>query len=131
MKNVLPNNLKRPHILIVDDDFWVVDVMVDFVSDIMGCEGHGVYSAEDAIAHIRRYGDIDLVITDIHMMGMDGLDLTEVIRKEYKSKVIVMSGIKYRGAGKEAINAGASDFFSKPINLGRLKVMIESVLEPV
>jgi DNA-binding NtrC family response regulator len=130
MTNVIPYHLRRPHILVVDDDFWVVDVLVDYINDIMGYEAHGVYSAEAAIHHLNEFGDIDLLITDIYMFGMNGLDLTEEIRKNWKTKVIVMSGIKYMAAGKEAIIAGAKEFFKKPISLEKFRQMIEVVLWP-
>ncbi len=130
MATVLPSLSLRPHVLVVDDDFWVVDVLVEYITDIMGFEAYGAYSAEDAIAHLQRHGDVDLVITDIYMLGMDGLALTEAIGRKWKTRVIVMSGIKYRGARKEAIEAGARDFFQKPVHLGRLRTMIEAALQP-
>ena len=127
--NPIPYHLRRPHVLVVDDDFWVVDVLVGYITDIMGYDAHGAYSAEEAISHLKHYGDIDLVITDIHMFGMNGLDLTQRIGDHWKTKVIVMSGLKYNGARQEALEAGAVRFFRKPIRLRKLRTMIESTLE--
>jgi CheY-like chemotaxis protein len=127
--NPIPYHLRRPHILVVDDDFWVVDVLVGYITDIMGYDAHGAYSAEEAISHLKHFGDIDLVITDIHMFGMNGLDLTMAITSDWKTKVIVMSGIKFGGAEQDALEAGAERFFKKPINLKELDTMIEAALE--
>jgi two-component system response regulator YesN len=128
MSRIIPFQPRSPHILIVDDEFWVVDVLVDYVKLMLGYDAYGVYSADEAIAHINEHRLVDLVVTDIHMFGMDGLELTEVLSQHWNIKVIVMTGIRYQAARKEAIHAGAVDFFRKPINLQKLGEMIEAAL---
>jgi CheY-like chemotaxis protein len=120
----------RPQVLVVDNDFWVVDLLVDFISDIMGYGAFGVYGAEKAVARIRRSGDIDLVVSDIHMFGMGGVDLTRAVRRETDAKVILMGGVRGRSLKEEAVAAGAHGFLPKPIDLARLRDMIENLLEP-
>lgn len=129
MAQIIPFPRKKPRILVVDDDYWTVDVLVEYTGNFLGYDAHGVYSAEQAIAHLKSCRDVDLVITDIQMLGMNGIELAKILTQNWGIKVIVMTGRRYGNAGKEAINAGASNFFYKPINLDNLKVIIEAELK--
>lgn len=128
MAQIIAFPRKKPHILVVDDDYWTVDVLVEYTGNFLGYDSRGVYSAEQAIAHLNSRRDVDLVITDVHMLGMDGIELAKILTQNWGIKVIVMTGIRYGNANKEASNAGASNFFYKPINLDKLKIIIEAEL---
>ena len=109
-------------ILVVDDDRFVRDVLVRFFS----MSGYGTLSAgsgEEAL-EVMRESEVDLVVTDVNMPGMDGLELTRRIRERFGVDVIVMTGCGVDCNRVDALKAGGSDFFLKPMNM---KEMLESV----
>jgi len=63
---------------------------------------------------------VDIVLTDVFMAGMDGLELTRLVKKMTDSDVIVMTGATNVVSSKEARAAGASIFFPKPVRLAKL-----------
>ena len=67
-----------PQILIVDDDLSIRDTMYDFIK-ISGYEPMVAASAEEALALLANTS-VDVVVTDILLPGMDGLELTDKIR---------------------------------------------------
>jgi diguanylate cyclase (GGDEF)-like protein len=85
-------------------------------------------SAEEAIELIQS-NSIQVVITDIMLPGMGGLELTRLIKKEYDSDVIVMTGYSGDYSYEEAINMGASDFVIKPVRLEELLLRLKRVLK--
>ena len=70
----------------------------------------------------------DVVITDIVMPGMDGMELTKKIKDRYDSDVIIMTGFAEEYAYDQAIEVGGSDFLCKPINPKELTIRLERVL---
>ena len=80
----------KKRILVVDDDRFVRDVLVRFFS-ISGYEALPAGSGEEALGVLRE-NKVDLVVTDVNMPGMDGLELTRRIRDSFGIDVIVMTG---------------------------------------
>ena len=114
-------------ILCVDDDQVIADHLCSYLNDLK-YKAFSVYSAEEALEVLSKH-HIDLVITDVVMPGMNGLELTEIIKKNYDLDVIVMSGYKEGGFHEKAINIGASDFFDKPFKLDDLLESVNRVLD--
>ena len=79
-----------PHILIVDDDLSIRDAMHEFVV-ISGYEASVASSAEEAL-EVLSGNVVEVVITDILLPGMDGLALTDRIKRNHDIDVIVMTG---------------------------------------
>jgi two-component system, cell cycle response regulator len=77
-------------ILIVDDDTDIRDLMCKYL-EMMGYKTFGAASAEDSLELLKEK-KIHVVITDILMSGMNGLELTDSIKKDYDIDVIVMTG---------------------------------------
>lgn len=116
----------KQRILIVEDDLTVRDSMAEFVT-LTGYDCQVAPSAEEAIEIINK-SEIDIVITDIMMPGMDGLELTDIIKKDYDIDVIVMTGYSGKYSYEEAIGKGASDFVFKPIRFKELLLRLKRVL---
>ena len=114
-------------ILIVDDEVGVRDSMQEFI-EMAGFNPAIASSAEEAIDLIRS-NSIQVVITDIMLPGMGGLELTRLIKKEYDADVIVMTGYSGDYSYEEAINMGASDFVIKPVRLEELLLRLKRVLK--
>ncbi len=113
-------------ILIVDDDTAIRESMQEFI-EMADYDVITAMSAENAIK-ILKDNEIDVVITDIMMGGMSGLELTGHIKKNYNSDVIVMTGFSEDYSYEEAVNKGANDFVFKPIRYEELLLRLKRVL---
>jgi two-component system, cell cycle response regulator len=114
-------------ILIVDDDDAIREAMNEFIG-VAGYSSQTASSAEEAL-HLLQGGDIDVVITDIMLPGMDGLELTDHIKQNYEIDVIVMTGYSGDYSYEEAISKGASDFVFKPVRFEELLLRLRRVLK--
>ncbi len=113
-------------ILIVDDDPDVRGTMHSFV-ERAGFQTLSVGSAEEAIALLKER-EVDIVITDIILNGLNGLELTDRIKSDHDVDVIVMTGYSSEYSYEEAVNKGASDFVFKPVRFEELLLRIRRVL---
>ncbi|MCG8619425.1 MAG: diguanylate cyclase, partial [Desulfobacterales bacterium] len=84
-------------------------------------------NADEAIEVLKTFR-ADVVLTDIMMQGMDGLELTRVIKEDLDVDVMVMTGYSADYSYEEAIKAGASDFIFKPFRFEELDLRIKRVL---
>jgi two-component system, cell cycle response regulator len=122
-----PRSLTEAQVLIVDDDAAIRESMNEFV-DMSGYQSVTAVSAEEALSKLAETS-VDVVITDIMLPGMDGLELTDRIKKEYDIDVIVMTGYSGDYSYEEAISKGASDFVFKPVRFEELLLRLRRVLK--
>ncbi len=115
------------HILIVDDELLIRDPLREFL-ELSGFQSSMASSAQEALNLIKT-NEFDVVITDIMMPVMDGLELTDKIKKEHDIDVIVMTGHTEDYSYEEAINKGASDFIFKPIRFEELLLRLKRVIK--
>lgn len=113
-------------ILIVDDDSGTRNSIYEFIG-MAGYKSFETSSAEEAL-EILKTNTIHVVITDIRLPGMNGLELTDLIKNSYDTDVIVITGYIGDYSYEEAINKGASDFVSKPIRFEELLLRLRRVL---
>jgi len=113
-------------ILLVDDDMAVRSSTEEFL-ELSGFNVISAANAEEALATLSTFNP-DVVITDIMMNGMDGLEMTRLIKKSYNTAIIVMTGYSADYSYEEAVNAGASDFIFKPFRFEELNLRISRVL---
>ena len=123
LDNIIPENI---HILVVDDEEMIRQVLEQGIQRA----GYHCRVAENGktALNILEENPIDLVITDINMPEMDGIELTQVIKEKYTSDVIIITGYFEDFKYEEVIEVGASDFLEKPIRLKELIVRIKRVL---
>ena len=114
-------------ILIVDDDAAVRNTMLEYIKTA-GYHSESVSSAEDALELLERES-FHVVVTDIILPAIGGLELTKLIKKDRGADVIVMTGYSDDYSYEEAINIGASDFVIKPVRLEELLLRIKRVLK--
>jgi len=113
-------------ILVVDDEEPIRRLIARGISDV-GFGYRTAESAEDAL-DVLASGPVDVVITDIKMPGMSGLELTRIIRETYDTDVMVMTG-HFRGLKYEDILAiGASDFIEKPLGFEEMIARLNRIL---
>jgi DNA-binding NtrC family response regulator len=114
-------------ILIVDDDDAVRDVLYDLFSDEHLC--HLAATAEQALAFIDEQ-PYDVVLTDISMPGLSGLELLGHLRQARPgTPVIVISGIGDRTHAEGLTRLGAYDFLLKPFRLEEIEASVKRALE--
>ena len=114
-------------ILIVDDEEGIRQTMKEFVS-VSGFRAVTAASSEEALS-IMGEQSFDVVITDISLPGMNGLELTEAVKKDYHVEVIVLTGYTQEYSYEEAISKGASDLIFKPVRFEELILRIKRVLK--
>jgi len=115
-------------LLIVDDE----EVFVKRLAKSLRRESYEVLvagCAEEALKVLAE-NPVDVMLTDIRMPGMDGLELTNEVRKRYENTfVVVMTGHGDIKTAVDAIKAGASDFIQKPLCIDGVKSTIASAIE--
>lgn len=105
-------------VLLVDDEPYVVDDLTLSIDwRLLGIEGvYKAYSGAEAMDILSRT-PIDIVVTDITMPGMSGLELAGVIRRRWKqTKVLLLSGYAEFDYARQALEYGVSDYLTKPIS---------------
>ena len=120
---------KPRRILIVDDDEMNRDVLARMVQSL----GHETETAEDGIGALAMLKlDIDLVLLDVNMPGMDGFEVARRIREDPDAgnvPIIMVTGQAGREDRLRAVEAGVSDFIAKPADLVELRVRMASQLK--
>ena len=132
---VLPFRKPDPHILIVEDDDTTLEVFVEFVQMKITKRVRGVRNAWSAIEYLNACRPIDLVLTDISLyfgrtdvVGMNGIELTGIIKRNWDIPVIVMTGYKPELQKPAALAAGASFFLAKPFKFEVLEAAFNQLL---
>ncbi|MBN2013157.1 response regulator [candidate division KSB1 bacterium] len=110
-------------ILVVDDEPHICELLHSYFTD----HGHKVYVAEtgqEALAINDEYSP-DIMLLDFKLPGMSGLDiLHELQQKPHMPIVIILSGHSTYELAEEAIEAGAFDYITKPLDLKQLAEII-------
>jgi len=113
-------------ILIVEDDTILLNFLSDYL-EIAGFQPTAVTSAETALKLLDENG-FEIVILDIVLPGMSGLDMTASIKKKCDVDVILMTGYQDDHSYEMAIKSGASDFIIKPFRAEELLLRIKRVI---
>ena len=117
----------QPHLLIVDDEVEVRSVLHDLLSETYQCGEAS--SAEEALAQLRER-DYELVISDITMSGMTGLEMIPHVKVISPDTVIVMiSGMQTIESAINALRLGAFDYLMKPFDLRQAEAAIARAYE--
>ena len=116
----------KQRILIVDDERQITRVL----SRGLTTKGYDVHVAADGEAALQTFGDWhpDLVITDLSMPNMNGLELCRRLRAFSEVPIIVLSVKGEERAKVEALDAGADDYVTKPFGIDELLARIRATL---
>ncbi|MFN3414087.1 MAG: response regulator, partial [Thermoanaerobaculum sp.] len=120
--------MKRAAILVVDDEPGIRELLSQILAD-EGFSVTTVASGEEALAAVSR--DVfDLVMLDIKLPSMDGLEVLRQLKAGGKRLPVVMiSGHATVEQAAQAVREGAADFLEKPLGLERVLVTVNNVLE--
>lgn len=114
------------HILVVDDDQLICNALSNYLEK-SGYITYRAYDSQEALDIIKQ-NTIHVVITDIMLPGMNGLELTDTIKKNYDIDVMVITGFSENFSYEDAIIKGASDFVFKPVRFEELILRLKRVL---
>ena len=114
-------------IMVVDDDDKILTLLKRFLVRL-GYEAIVAENGEEALERMNEMPEI--VILDIMMPGMNGLQVLEKIKEQAPStEVIVITGLDETGLGIECLERGAFEFMAKPLNFDHLKFLLEFKLK--
>jgi DNA-binding NtrC family response regulator len=116
-----------PRVLVVDDDETIRDTLYELLSEEYLCQTAD--SAENAFARLETE-TYDVVLTDISMPGLSGLELLGQVRHRFpKTPVIIISGISDQEHAQGLIKLGAFDFLLKPFKLEVVENSVRRAVE--
>jgi len=110
-------------VLSVDDDEEMIGLLHEVVSQL----GHVSVTAVDGVDAFEKLGEseFDIIITDISMPRMNGIELTKRVKTDFEDiDVVVVTGYQEEYKYTDVIEIGASDFISKPFNINELEAKI-------
>ncbi|MDG1418606.1 MAG: response regulator transcription factor [Maricaulis sp.] len=119
-------NNDSAHILVVDDDDRIRTLLKRFLQE----RGYRVSTAPDAAKALSTLNSLafDILVLDVMMPGMDGFELTEVIRSKGDTPILLLTA---RGEAEDRIRGlslGADDYLSKPFEPEELVLRINAIL---
>lgn len=122
----MPITESKGNILVVDDEAQISRVLKTTLSS----RGYGVRVAHDGVEALEemRTWVPDLIITDLRMPNMDGLDLCRRVRTKSRIPIIVLSVKGEENIKIEALDAGADDYITKPFSINELLARVRASL---
>lgn len=119
----------KPRVLIVDDSKYTVDMVGEILEEefeIVGTTGNG----DEAIERYRKT-DPDIVVMDLTIPGIDGVTATARIKEiDPDSNVLVMTSLDNVAKRREAVDAGADGYISKPFDVDAFLESMRSLAPP-
>ena len=120
----MSNSDNKRNILVVDDEAQIARVLKTTLS----ARGYGIRIASDgneALQEMKSWTP-DLIITDLRMPNMDGLELCRRVRAQSRVPIIVLSVKGEEAVKVEALDAGADDYVTKPFNVNELLARVRA-----
>jgi two-component system phosphate regulon response regulator OmpR len=120
-------SLSEPHLLVVDDDARLGELLRRYLSD-SGFRVTIARDASEARAQLASFA-FDLVVLDVMMPGESGLDLTRALRREGRVPVLLLTAMAEPEDRINGLEQGADDYLSKPFEPRELVLRIRNVLQ--
>jgi cyclic di-GMP phosphodiesterase len=118
---------KSIRVLVADDDEFIRDILCEFVGRFYECTSVG--SAEEALELLGRE-TFNLIVCDVTMSGMTGLEMVPRVRALAPETVCVMiSGAQAVETAVEALRVGAFDYLTKPFDLSQVEAVVRRAVE--
>jgi signal transduction histidine kinase/CheY-like chemotaxis protein/HAMP domain-containing protein len=126
------DSLRGRRVLLVDDDARNIFALRSVLEN-QGMAIVPAASGQEALAYLGGHPDTDLVLLDVMLPGMDGLETARRLRADERFQnlpVIALTAKAMKGDRERCLEAGASDYIPKPVDLGRLLAAMRHQLEP-
>jgi len=118
----------KSRILVVDDDRDLADTLVEFLNTL-GYQAFPAYNGNEGLTKFEQ-ADFQLVITDLKMPEMDGMELLDAMRKlDSDVNVIVLTGFGTVESAVQAIKGGAYDYITKPFKFDEIELIVKRAME--
>jgi CheY-like chemotaxis protein/glycine cleavage system H lipoate-binding protein len=121
---------RRLNILVVDDE----QIVLDSIKKLLKNDNYkviGVLSAQDGIAAIDK-GDIDIVLTDLMMPGIDGLEFMKIAKDKFpRLPIIMITGYATINTALQATQLGAFDYVAKPFSKAEFRSVVKRAADVV
>src|SRR4030042_1477808 len=112
-------------ILVVDDDKAIRDFLFEALTRLGGYQVEVAGNAVEALERVKKE-DFDLVLTDMKMPNMDGIQLIGDIAKiKPETLIVMMTGHGTIDTALDAMKRGASDYLTKPVNLDEMLLRLQ------
>jgi diguanylate cyclase (GGDEF)-like protein len=117
----------RPRVLIVDDTRLDREIASDAIRDLAEIDTAG--SAEAALERLRER-EVDLLLSDLHLPGLSGIDLLARVRAEHPdTDVILITAHASVDSAVQALRMGAADYLNKPVRPDELALVVRRTLD--
>lgn len=113
-------------ILVVDDDEGICNVLQTGIQ-MAGYQCIVSQSPTTALSLLERFS-VDVVVADIKMPEMSGIELAQIVKRKYTSDVIIMTGFVEDFNYEDIVEQGASDFLQKPVRIAEFVARLKRVL---
>ena len=114
-------------VLIVDDDREFREEFKELLSEYNVIEAS---DGREAMAVLRRANDISVVVLDVNMPGLDGIDVLKSLKKtDPDLGIIILTGHSTKDVAIGALKGQADDYIEKPMHPAKIKEVIEKILE--
>lgn len=126
----MTKNNESFRILIVDDNREIRAILEEYLRE----EGYGAEGAGDGKEALTKHREtpFDLIITDLNMPGMTGIELIkELVKDGNATEYIIITGYASLDTAIEAVKAGAFDYIVKPFRIEELKVVIKNAKDKI
>jgi DNA-binding NtrC family response regulator len=120
--------MQQPHILLIDDEL----IALLNLTHVLERNGYRVTACKDGAAGLAELakGDFDLVLTDLKMPGVDGMEVLRRVREKHADVPVVMiTGHATLDSAVEAMKAGAYHYIAKPFRLAEAREVVKGALE--
>ena len=122
----IPAPVHSDIILVVDDDEGICNMLQAGIK-MAGYECFVAQTPKTALALLDRNA-IDVVVADIRMPEMSGIELAQIVKARYASDVIIMTGFVEDFNYEDIVQQGASDFLQKPVRIAEFVARLKRVL---
>ena len=117
-------------ILVVEDN----EKNRKLVRVVLKARGYDIVEAEDAKSALGQLENVnpDLILMDMGLPGIDGMELTRRIKKDENTKnipIIAVTAHAMKGAKERILDAGCDDYISKPIDINEFPKVVEKILK--
>ncbi|MBC8177833.1 MAG: response regulator [Desulfobacteraceae bacterium] len=119
----------KPLVLLVDDEVPFVETMTKRLKkrDLVV---NSAYSGQEALDILDKHRNTDVVILDVKMPGMDGIETLEKIKKSYPlTEVVMLTGHATVESAIEGMKKGAYDYLMKPCDIDQLMQKVEEATQ--